>query len=92
MGPGRWTRETARPSVRPNPGDQPGRPYPAPLRGYLGAGTGTPASGSGSPTEGGAFSTVASRVAGSMVAFHQLPEATDVAVLRLDAEDPTVLT
>jgi hypothetical protein len=88
-GAGKTERETARPSVRPNPGDQPGRPYPAPLRGYLGAGTGTPASGSGSPTEGGAFSTVASTVAGSMVAFHQLPEATDVTVLRLDAEDPT---
>ena len=89
-GAGKTERETARPSVRPNPGDQPGRPYPAPLRGYLGAGAGIPASGSGSPTEGGAFSSVASTVAGSMVAFHRLPEATDVAVLRLDAEDPTV--
>lgn len=89
-GAGKKERETARPSVRPNTGDQPGRPYPAPLRGYLGAGAGIPASGSGSPTEGGAFSSVASTVAGSMVAFHRLPEATDVAVLRLDAEDPTV--
>jgi hypothetical protein len=78
------------PSVGPNTGDLPGRPYPAPLRVYLGAGTGIPAGGSGSPVEGGAYGTVASAVAGSMVAFHRLPEATDVAVLRLDAEDPTV--
>lgn len=68
----------------------PGRPQPAPMRMQLSAGAGIPTTGSGSPTEGGAFGTVASSVAGSMVAFHQLPTATDVAVLRLDAEDPTV--
>jgi hypothetical protein len=80
---GTLERGTAAPSA-------PGRPQPAPMRMYLGAGTGIPSSGSGSPTEGGAFGTVSSSVAGSMVAFHRLPAATDVAVLRLDAEDTTV--
>lgn len=68
----------------------PERPERVPLRAHLGCGSGVSTSGSGSPSDGGAFATVASSVAGSTVAYHRLPITTDVAVRRHDAEAPTV--
>jgi hypothetical protein len=78
------------PGVRLGTGDLPDRPAPAPLREQPGTGTGVPAGGPGSHTEGGAFATVPSAVASSMVEVHRLLEPTDAAVLRHHAEDPTV--
>jgi hypothetical protein len=82
---------SARPMMRLGTGDSPSRtPFPAPLRDQLGTGAEIPASGSRSHAGGGGFATVPSAVAGSMVEFHRLPEPTGAAVLRHDAEDPTV--
>jgi hypothetical protein len=82
-------RATGTPDARPG-SDLPDRTHPAPLRAHLGTGPGFPANGWGSPTEGGAPATVPSSVVGGTVAFHQLPMTADVAVLRHDAEAPTV--
>lgn len=78
------------PERRQGGGELPDRPYPAPLRAYYGAGAGTPVSGPGSHSEGGGFAVVPSSVVQSSVAIHRLPVTTDVAVLRLEAEAPTV--
>jgi hypothetical protein len=83
-------RSAGSPDERPGSGNLPDRHYPAPLRAYLGAGAGIPASGPGSHAEGGAFAIVPSSVVESTVAFHRLPVTTDVEVLRHDAEAPTV--
>jgi hypothetical protein len=83
-------RSTGSPAERPGSGNLPDRHYPVPLRAYLGAGAGIPAGGPGSHAEGGAFAVVPSSVVESTVAFHRLPVTTDVAVLRHDAEAPTV--
>jgi hypothetical protein len=72
-----------------NKGEAPSLPYPAPTRGE-GSASGIPASASGSPVGGGAFATVPSSVAGSMVAFQLLPKQADTVVPRRDAEEPTV--
>jgi hypothetical protein len=77
-------------AVQPGTNDLPNRPFPAPLRGYLGAGTGASTTGAGSHQDGGGFALVPSSVAGSMVASHRLPVPTDVEVLRLEAAAPTV--
>ncbi|MGN9908071.1 hypothetical protein ACTMTJ_11045 [Phytohabitans sp. LJ34] len=83
-------RSAESPDERPGSGNLPDRHFPAPLRAYLGAGAGIPAGGPGSHAEGGAFAVVPSSVVQSTVAFHRLPVTTDVAVLRHDAEAPTV--
>jgi hypothetical protein len=83
-------RAAGSPVERPGSGNLPDRHYPVPLRAYLGAGAGIPASGPGSHAEGGAFAVVPSSVVESTVAFHRLPVTTDVEVLRHDAEAPTV--
>jgi hypothetical protein len=83
-------RPSGSPDERPGSGNLPDRHYPAPLRAYLGAGAGIPAGGPGSHAEGGAFAVVPSSVVESTVAFHRLPVTTDVAVLRHEAEAPTV--
>jgi hypothetical protein len=81
---------TGTPEPRTGGGNLPDRPYPAPLRGYIGVGTGTPASGLGSHMEGGAFAVVPSSVVQRAVATHRMPVTTDVEALRHDAEAPTV--
>jgi len=73
-----------------DPGPSRRLPNPAPRRGQQGSLTGVPAHGPGSPVEGGAFATVPSSVAGSMMAFQLLPMPADVTVPRHDAEAPTV--
>lgn len=83
-------RSAASPVERPGGGKLPDRHYPAPLRALLGAGAGIPAGGPGSHAEGGAFAVLPSSVVESTVAFHRLPVTTDVAVLRHEAEAPTV--
>jgi hypothetical protein len=83
-------RTTGSPDERQGSGNLPDRHYPAPLRAYLGAGAGVPAGGPGSHAEGGAFAIVPASVVESTVAFHRLPVTTDVAVLRHEAEAPTV--
>lgn len=82
-------RATGTPEPRTG-GNLPDRPYPAPLRGYIGAGAGTLASGLGSHLEGGAFAVVPSSVVQRSVATHRMPATTDVEALRHDAEAPTV--
>jgi hypothetical protein len=72
-----------------NAGEAPRLPYPAPTRGE-GSASGIPASAAGSPLGGGAFATVPTSVAESMVAFQPLPKPADTAVPRHDAEEPTV--
>ncbi|GLH95276.1 hypothetical protein [Phytohabitans aurantiacus] len=81
---------TGTPEPRTGSGNLPDRPYPAPLRGYIGAGAGTPASGLGSHMEGGAFAVVPSSVVQRAVATHRMPVTTDVEARRNDAEAPTV--
>ncbi|MDQ7907000.1 hypothetical protein RB614_21030 [Phytohabitans sp. ZYX-F-186] len=83
-------RSAGSPDERSGTGNLPDRHYPAPLRAFLGAGAGIPAGGPGSHLEGGGFAVVTSSVVESTVAFHRLPVTTDVAVLRLEAETPTV--
>lgn len=83
-------RSAGSPDERPGGGNLPDRHYPAPLRAFLGAGAGIPAGGPGSHAEGGAFAVLPSSVVESTVAFHRLPVTTDVAVLRHEAEAPTV--
>ncbi|BCB85902.1 hypothetical protein [Phytohabitans suffuscus] len=83
-------RSSGSPDEGPGSGNLPDRHYPAPLRAYLGAGAGIPAGGPGSHAEGGGFAVVPSAVVESTVAFHRLPVTTDVAVLRHEAEAPTV--
>ncbi|MEV4535693.1 hypothetical protein AB0J82_17885 [Asanoa sp. NPDC049518] len=70
-------------------GDAPSLPYPVPTRGE-GSASGTPASLAGSPMGGGAFATVPSSVADSMLAYQLLPKSADTVVPRRDAEEPTV--
>ncbi|GIF71208.1 hypothetical protein [Asanoa siamensis] len=93
------TRTTRHPAGRPEPvaavatsrnsGEEPRLPYSVPARGE-GSASGVPASASGAPVGGGAFATVPSSVADSMVAFQLLPKPADVAVPRHDAKEPTV--
>ncbi|SNT65788.1 hypothetical protein SAMN05421812_12659 [Asanoa hainanensis] len=70
-------------------GDAPSLPHPVPAQGE-GSASGTPASAAGSPMGGGAFATVPSSVADSMVAYQLLPKSADTVVPRRDAEEPTV--
>ncbi|GIF70398.1 hypothetical protein Ais01nite_84330 [Asanoa ishikariensis] len=72
-----------------NKGDAPSLPYPVPTRGE-GSASGTPANAAGSPMGGGAFATVPSSVADSMLAYQLLPKSADTVVPRRDAEEPTV--
>lgn len=78
------------PVKRDGSGNLPDRPYPAPLRGYMGAGAGALASGPGSHAEGGASAVVPSSVVESAVAIHRMRATTDVAALRHEAQAPTV--
>jgi hypothetical protein len=72
--------------------ENPGGGVPAaPLQLHLGDVSGTPAtSGPGTPTEGGAPAFLPAAIAGSTVASHLVPFASDVEVRRHDAEAPTV--
>jgi hypothetical protein len=75
---------------RAGTGEVPGRPGPAPSRGYLGLGAGVPANGSGSLAEGGGYAVVPASVAGSAAQVRRLPVPADVVVARQEAESPTV--
>jgi hypothetical protein len=83
-------RVTGTPETRQGGESRPDRPRPAPLRELFGAGAGMPVSGPAPHMEGGASAVVPSPVVESTVAIHRLPVTTDVAVLRRDAEAPTV--
>jgi hypothetical protein len=82
--------EAAEPGTVRDSTNTPGGNGPAPLQVQIGAVSGIPASGSGAPTEGGCAAFLPAGVAAGTMAFHRLPNATDVEVRRFDVEAPTV--
>jgi hypothetical protein len=65
-------------------------PLRVPLGGYLGGGTGSGTTGSGSPTGGGSFALAPHPVASDTVGSHRLRPSSEVEVMRLVAQTPTV--
>jgi hypothetical protein len=70
--------------------DVPQWPLGAPFGAYPGGGCGSGTTGSGFPTGGGSFALAPYSVANDSVGFHRLRPSTEVEVLRLIAQTPTV--